>query len=134
MQEDLGEGRLSYASRQTDGNLRWDVGGSEGWENRWSRCWKPADSQDSLAPRSGPRGTAGAEGPAGNIDVVIRIGVPHLGSRLVVKSHIFTADPQRRGMEPGSFSHLGTTKEASLYLSMVTAAATAGHEGRAGGC
>lgn len=54
------------------------------------------------------QGTAKRVSQAGNIDVVIRISVLHLGSRLVADAHIFTAGLQRWGMEPGSFKHLGT--------------------------
>lgn len=80
-----------------------------------------------MAPRSGPRGTAGELSQAGNIDVVIGMRVLHLGSRLVVEAHIFTADLHRWGMEPGSFRHLGTTGEASLDLGRVIVASTAGN-------
>lgn len=102
-------------------------GSNEGSENGWSGCWKPAERRDSLAPRSGPRGTAGELSQAGNIDVVIGMRVLHLGSRLVVEAHIFTADLHSWGMEPGSFRHLGTTGEASLDLGRVTVASTAGN-------
>ena len=108
-------------------------GSNEGSENGWSGCWKPADRQDSLAPRSGPRGTAGELSQAGNIDVVVGIRVLHLGSRLVVEAHVFTADVHRRGMEPGGFRHLGTAREASLDLGRVTVASTAGNGAGWGG-
>lgn len=50
---------------------RRDVGGNEGSKNILSRCWKPADTQDSVAQRSGPRATAGEVSQAGNVDVVL---------------------------------------------------------------
>lgn len=126
--EELGEGELSSAQgKQTGMRLEVGRGSNEGSENRWSGCWKPAYRQDSLAPRSGPRGTAGELSQAGNIDVVIGIRVLHLGSRLVVEAHIFTADLYSWGMETGSFQHLGTTREASLDLGRVIVASTAGN-------
>ena len=47
------------------------MGGNEGSKNILSRCWKPADTQDSVAQRSGPRATAGEVSQAGNVDVVL---------------------------------------------------------------
>lgn len=87
-------------------DLRWGAGGHEGSENRWSGCWEPADRQNSLTPRSGPRGTAGEVSQAGNIDVVIGIHVLSLGSRLVAEAYIFTVDLQRWDMGPGNFRYL----------------------------
>lgn len=63
---------LSYAlGNQTGMRLKVGFGRNEGSKNRWSRCWKPADKQDSLAPRFGPRGTAGGVSQVGNVDIVI---------------------------------------------------------------
>lgn len=110
-------------------DLRWSAGGHEGSENRWSGCWEPADRQNSLTPRSGPRGTAGEVSQAGNIDVVIGIHVLSLGSRLVAEAYIFTVDLQRWDMGPGNCRYLGTTKEASLGLGRVTVVSTVGNGG-----
>lgn len=54
-----------------------------------------------------------------NIDIVIRICVLRVGSRLTVAAHIVTAGLQRRGVEPENFRRLGTTKEVSLDLGRV---------------
>lgn len=127
---------LSYAlGNQTGMRLKVGFGRNEGSKNRCSRCWKPADKQDSLAPRFGPRGTAGGVSQVGNVDIVIRIRVLRVGSRLVVEAHIFTAGLQRRHMGPGRFRHLGTTKEASLDLGeVILAFPTVGSGGHAYSC